>query len=190
MVSVASLIKIRNLSFIFFVFRLFTREVQRLLCGPSILGSRRKCAGFDIARNFIRCLENKLKLGERRDPRYQYRHDYDWESDFNERAFERIKSALLKSISIADRRDAQGRAAVVRNGYLPEREVLSGIGPVPVKVPRARDRSAEAVRFRSSLVPAYAIAHAQESKPSAGRRLINLPYTTFDDSSGYLRRVL
>lgn len=52
-------------------------------------------------------------------------------------------------------RDAQGRQAVVRNGYLPEREVLSGIGPVAVSVPRARDRSGEGRRFRSSLVPPY-----------------------------------
>lgn len=52
-------------------------------------------------------------------------------------------------------RDAQGRQAVVRNGYLPEREVLSGIGPLAVSVPRARDRSGEGQRFRSSLVPPY-----------------------------------
>lgn len=49
----------------------------------------------------------------------------------------------------------EGREAVVRNGYLPERELLSGIGPVPVKVPRVRDRSGEGQRFRSSLVPPY-----------------------------------
>ena len=55
----------------------------------------------------------------------------------------------------AGRRDAQGRQAVVRNGYLPEREILSGIGPVPVSMPRARDRSDEGERFRSSLVPPY-----------------------------------
>jgi len=55
----------------------------------------------------------------------------------------------------AGRRDAQGRQAVVRNGYLPEREVLSGIGPVTVSMPRARDRSGEGQRFRSSLVPPY-----------------------------------
>ncbi len=55
----------------------------------------------------------------------------------------------------AERRDGGGRQAVVRNGYLPQREVLSGIGSVPVKMPRARDRSGEGLRFRSSLVPPY-----------------------------------
>ena len=34
-----------------------------------------------------------------------------------------------------------GRHAVVRNGYLPEREVVTAIGPVTVQVPKVRDRS-------------------------------------------------
>ena len=55
----------------------------------------------------------------------------------------------------AEKRDAQGRAAVVRNGHLPEREVLTGIGPVAVRVPKVRSRTEEPVIFRSSLVPPY-----------------------------------
>jgi len=55
----------------------------------------------------------------------------------------------------AGKRDAQGRAAVVRNGYLPEREVLTPVGPVKVKVPKVRSRTDEPVVFRSSLVPPY-----------------------------------
>ena len=51
--------------------------------------------------------------------------------------------------------DEQGRRAVVRNGYLPEREILTGVGPVPVKVPKVRSRGEEPVVFRSSLVPPY-----------------------------------
>jgi len=53
------------------------------------------------------------------------------------------------------RRDAEGRRAVVRNGYLPAREVLTGIGPVTVQVPKVRDRSDEGACFRSGLVPRY-----------------------------------
>jgi len=49
----------------------------------------------------------------------------------------------------------EGYAAVVRNGYLPERELQTGIGPVPVKVPKIRSRTGEAVTFRSALVPPY-----------------------------------
>ncbi len=33
----------------------------------------------------------------------------------------------------ADQVDAQGHRLVVRNGYLPEREVMTGIGMVPVR---------------------------------------------------------
>jgi len=53
--------------------------------------------------------------------------------------------------------DAAGHQRVVRHGYLPEREVMTGIGPVPVKVPRVRDRGkgAEKIRFSSTLLPPY-----------------------------------
>jgi len=55
----------------------------------------------------------------------------------------------------AGEQDEQGRAVVVRNGYLPEREVLTGVGPVWVQVPKVRARSKETVVFHSSLVPPY-----------------------------------
>jgi len=58
-----------------------------------------------------------------------------------------------------DLRDDQDRQRVVRNGYLPERQIQTGIGPVPVKVPRARDRQPDdesgPIRFKSSLLPPY-----------------------------------
>lgn len=55
-------------------------------------------------------------------------------------------------------RDEAGRRRLVRNGYLPEREIQTGLGGVPVKVPRVRDRTAadgEGLRFHSKLVPPY-----------------------------------
>jgi transposase-like protein len=55
----------------------------------------------------------------------------------------------------ADCHDAQGRQAVVRNGYLPEREVQTGIGAVRVQVPRVRDRSGTGIQFHSALLPPY-----------------------------------
>lgn len=48
-----------------------------------------------------------------------------------------------------------GRQAVVRNGYLPERDILTAGGPVAVKVPKVRDRSGSGVKFNSALVPPY-----------------------------------
>lgn len=51
--------------------------------------------------------------------------------------------------------DLRGRQTVVRNGYLPEREIVTGVGPVAVKVPKVRDRSGGGIKFNSSLVPPY-----------------------------------
>jgi transposase-like protein len=48
-----------------------------------------------------------------------------------------------------------GRQAVVRNGYLPEREVVTAAGPIAVKVPKVRDRSGTGVKFNSAIVPPY-----------------------------------
>ena len=44
---------------------------------------------------------------------------------------------------------------MVRNGYLPEREVNTGIGTVRVKVPRVRNRSGRGIRFHSAILPPY-----------------------------------
>jgi putative transposase len=55
----------------------------------------------------------------------------------------------------AERRDEQGRSAVVRNGWQPRRELLTGLGPVGVRVPKARSRTVDPAVFRSALVPPY-----------------------------------
>ena len=46
-----------------------------------------------------------------------------------------------------------GQRVVVRNGDLPEREVLTAVGPVPVRVPKVRDRCGSGVKFNSAWVP-------------------------------------
>ncbi len=59
----------------------------------------------------------------------------------------------------ADFKDDQGRKRVTRNGYLPEREIQTGIGQVPVKAPRVRDRQTDndsgRIRFSSCILPPY-----------------------------------
>ncbi len=59
----------------------------------------------------------------------------------------------------SDIKDDRGCMRVTRNGYLPEREIQTGIGPVPVKVPRVRDRQSdnesERIRFTSFIMPPY-----------------------------------
>lgn len=51
------------------------------------------------------------------------------------------------------------RKRVVRHGHLPTRKVVTGIGAIPVKVPRSRDRKGQteddAIRFVSQLLPPY-----------------------------------
>lgn len=54
-----------------------------------------------------------------------------------------------------ERRLEDGRAAVVRNGYQPERPIQTGIGPVTVKIPKIRAKDGRPVTFRSALVPPY-----------------------------------
>jgi putative transposase len=59
----------------------------------------------------------------------------------------------------ADLRTATGHQRVVRHGHLPEREIMTGIGPIAVRQPRVRDREAaegERIRYSPSILPRYA----------------------------------
>jgi transposase-like protein len=44
---------------------------------------------------------------------------------------------------------------VVRNGYLPERDITTAVGDVTVAVPRIRSKDGEPVNFTSSMIPKY-----------------------------------
>ncbi len=48
-----------------------------------------------------------------------------------------------------------GQQAVVRNGYLPKREIQTGLGDISVRLPKVRDRSGNGIKFNSMLVPPY-----------------------------------
>jgi len=52
-------------------------------------------------------------------------------------------------------RNTKGHLQIVRNGYLPEREIQTGIGLVKVKVPKIRDKSSQGIKFNSALLPPY-----------------------------------
>ena len=59
----------------------------------------------------------------------------------------------------ADKLTEDGHRRVVRHGHLPEREIVTGIGPVAVRQPRVRDREAaedERIRFNPTILPPYA----------------------------------
>lgn len=55
--------------------------------------------------------------------------------------------------------DDKGHQLAVRNGYLPEREIVSGVGPLPIKQPRVDDRKLrqqkEGEAFTSRILPRY-----------------------------------
>jgi putative transposase len=54
--------------------------------------------------------------------------------------------------------DAQGRRQVVRNGYLPARQLVTGIGPVEIRQPRVDDRvlkTDKQERYGSKILPRY-----------------------------------
>jgi len=72
-------------------------------------------------------------------------------------AVEAEVAALLDSH--ADKRTANGRQRLVRHGHLPERAIMTGIGPVAVRCPRVRDRGGEGserIGFSSAILPPYA----------------------------------
>src|ERR1700733_717075 len=55
----------------------------------------------------------------------------------------------------------EGCRRVVRHGHLPERQIMTGIGPVAVRQPRVRDRGAGTdvptrIRFMPTILPPYA----------------------------------
>jgi transposase-like protein len=52
--------------------------------------------------------------------------------------------------------NGSGRDPLVRNGLHPERTVMTGIGPVAVRLPKVRRRETNLPTFRSMLVSRYA----------------------------------
>jgi len=58
---------------------------------------------------------------------------------------------------LSQHNNSEGKSRFVRNGYLPERAIQTGIGDVEVEVPRIRDRDSknDGVKFRSAIVPKY-----------------------------------
>lgn len=72
-----------------------------------------------------------------------------------EQAIHAELTALMAAFS--EEKLENGRSRLVRHGHLPEREVMTGIGPAPVKVPRVRDRKPgeDKISFTPSILPRY-----------------------------------
>lgn len=59
----------------------------------------------------------------------------------------------------SDVKDAQGKRVVVKNGYHPERSIITGLGPIQIKQSRVDDRTlsnyGDTERFSSKILPKY-----------------------------------
>src|SRR4051812_19922172 len=73
----------------------------------------------------------------------------------------------------ADLKTASGLSRVVRHGHLPEREVMTGIGPVGVRQPRVRDRGAGddagRIRFTPAILPPCSARMRRACRPRPSR---------------------
>lgn len=66
-----------------------------------------------------------------------------------------VEAEVVRLLERYEQLRVDGKQAVVRNGYLPERTIQTGVGDVSVKVPKVRDRSGQGIKFNSALLPPY-----------------------------------
>ena len=91
----------------------------------------------DPSEHFSRALEQTLKEGARR---------------LLQQAIENEVQEFIDAFG--ELRTEGGQRSVIRNGYLPERSVQTGIGPIPLKQPRVRDKGKK-ISFSSAILPPY-----------------------------------
>ena len=112
----------------------------------------------------------------------------DLESFLREGARRMLKVALQVEVSeyIEEHQesDETGKRRVVRNGSHPERDLVTGVGKVPVRQPRVDDRR-EGESFTSAMLPRYArrapsidafdsgaVSHSTSSFPEALKAIL------------------
>ena len=70
--------------------------------------------------------------------------------------YQAVEAELQELLALHSQyRTETGHAGVVRNGFLPARELQTNLGPVTVRIPKVRSRTGEPVTFQSVLVPPY-----------------------------------
>jgi transposase-like protein len=111
--------------------------------------------------------ESNIPATESLDPEvFAFRQAFDGRSPLDELVHEGARRMLQAAIDAEveafiethqDRRDADGRRLVVKNGSLPAREILTGAGSLEVQQGRVRDNSppTDRVQFSPSVLPAY-----------------------------------
>ena len=66
-----------------------------------------------------------------------------------------VQEFILKHSNLTDEK---GKKVVAKNGYMPQREIVTGMGPLPIKQPRIDDRNLKEYcveRFTSNILPRY-----------------------------------
>ena len=67
-----------------------------------------------------------------------------------------VEEFILEHSSL---KDENGKKVVTKNGYMPAREIVTGMGPLPIKQPRIDDRNLNGYcsneRFTSNILPRY-----------------------------------
>jgi len=66
-----------------------------------------------------------------------------------------VQEFILKHSNLTDE---NGKKVVAKNGYMPAREIVTGMGPLPIKQPRIDDRNLKEClveRFTSNILPRY-----------------------------------
>jgi len=66
-----------------------------------------------------------------------------------------VEEFILKHSNL---KDENGKKVVTKNGFMPEREIVTGMGPLPIKQPRIDDRGLNGYtgqRFTSNILPRY-----------------------------------
>ena len=71
-----------------------------------------------------------------------------------------VQAAIMQELSLllsqySDLKTPDNLQAIVRNGYLPPREILTATGSIKIQVPKVRDRNGTGIKFNSTLVPPY-----------------------------------
>ena len=64
-----------------------------------------------------------------------------------------VQEFILKYSNLTD---GNGKRVVAKNGYMPERQIVTGMGPLPIKQPRIDDRNLKGYcveRFTSNILP-------------------------------------
>jgi putative transposase len=103
--------------------------------------------------------------------------------------FERFRRQFL---------DDEGSPTIVRNGFQPARSIMTGLGQLTVRYPKARSKAGMPVSFRSQLIPKYLHrAHDEFEDAHWGcldamrsESLSHLLHAVFGDRSDLVRRVL